>query len=102
MNVKFVAAESGICSFSRSYPVSVPSVRLTTIVGREVAMERKVNVWGKVLAISVSQQSKRVWTAQGDYMGERIEAQGATAPSAVALWEKAARCKSTESPKTSS
>ena len=60
-------------------------------------MERKVNVWGKVLAISVSQQSKRVWTAQGDYMGARIEAQGATASSAVALWERAARQKGAES-----
>jgi len=56
-------------------------------------MERKVNVWGKVLEISVSQQSKGVWSAQGEYMGARIEVQGATATSAVALWERAARQK---------
>jgi hypothetical protein len=61
-------------------------------------MERKVNVWGKVLAIKVSQQSKGIWTAQGDYMGAQIEVQGATATSAVALWEGVARRKGAESP----
>jgi hypothetical protein len=54
-------------------------------------VERKANVWGKIVAISVSQESKGLWIARGDYMGEKIEAKGATATSAAALWEGAAR-----------
>ena len=58
-------------------------------------VERKANVWGKVLAIRVVQQSKGVWIAQGDYQGQRIEAKGATPTSAAAMWERAARQKDT-------
>jgi hypothetical protein len=56
-------------------------------------VERKVNVWGRMVAISVSQVSKALWAAKGDYMGERIEVRGATPASAVAMWETAARHK---------
>src|SRR5262245_36334297 len=65
---------------------------------REMTVERKVNVWGRVLVISVLQESKTVWIAQGDYMDERIEVKGATATSAAALWERAARQKNTGNP----
>ncbi len=58
---------------------------------REKTMERKVNVWGEPFVIRVYEESKTVWIAQGDYVGERIEVKGSTATSAAALWEKAAR-----------
>ena len=38
--------------------------------------EHKVTVWNKPYTISVYQKSKTVWIAVGDYMGERLEAQG--------------------------
>jgi hypothetical protein len=42
------------------------------------AAEREVNVWGDFLAIAVHQESRAVWIAQDDYMGERIEIKGST------------------------
>jgi hypothetical protein len=52
-----------------------------------------VEVWGKSHSISVYQKSKSVWIAVGDYMGERLEAQGRSESTAANRWREAARYK---------
>ncbi|SED93134.1 hypothetical protein SAMN05519104_4777 [Rhizobiales bacterium GAS188] len=48
--------------------------------------ERIVKVLGKPQTITVAQQSKSVWIAVGDYMGESFDAKGRTEKSATAAW----------------
>ncbi len=55
--------------------------------------EHKVTVWNKPYTISVYQKSKTVWIAVGDYMGERLEAQGRSESTAAHRWSEAARYK---------
>ena len=56
-------------------------------------LEHIVKVWGIDQRVVVHQKSKSVWIAAGDYMGERIEAKGSSASSALAHWHEAARYK---------
>ncbi|HZO48499.1 MAG TPA: hypothetical protein VFB68_21630 [Xanthobacteraceae bacterium] len=58
-----------------------------------VEHERTVEVWGKRHTISVSQTSKSVWVAVGDYMGKRIEVKDRSEGSAIKQWCEAARYK---------
>ena len=37
--------------------------------------ERRVKVWGKPCSVTVYRESKSVWVAVGDYMGESIRVQ---------------------------
>lgn len=53
--------------------------------------QRLVEVWGKQVEITVSQRSKSVWTATGEYLGKRYEGKGATENAAVASWKETAR-----------
>ena len=55
--------------------------------------EHRVIVWGKPYIVSVNRKSKSVWIAVGDYMGERIEAQGSSASVAARHWAGTARYK---------
>jgi hypothetical protein len=52
-----------------------------------------VEVWKKAYTITVHQKSKSVWIAVGDYMGERLEAQGRSESAAANRWREAARYK---------
>jgi hypothetical protein len=52
-----------------------------------------VQVWGKPYTITIVQQSKSVWIAVGDYMGDRLEAQGRSESTAAKRWAEAARYK---------
>jgi hypothetical protein len=63
---------------------------------RVITMKRVVNVWegDEPCEITVSQKSKWVWIAAGQYMGKRLEVQGRSANSATALWRDAAHYKS--------
>lgn len=54
-------------------------------------MEQKVMVWGKPYTVSLYQKSKSVWTATGDYNGERITVTSRSPGSATKLWRDAAR-----------
>lgn len=56
-------------------------------------MKRTVNVWGKPHEISVHRESKTVWIAVGEYMGERLEVKGRTESQATNGWRDAARYK---------
>lgn len=53
---------------------------------RLIAMERIVTVWDKQYKISVSQRSKTVWIARGEYMGKAIETKGSSANAAAKHW----------------
>jgi hypothetical protein len=55
--------------------------------------ERTAHVWAIPHVITVYQNSKTVWIATGDYMGERIEAKGSSADVAAKYWADAARFK---------
>jgi len=52
--------------------------------------EHTVTVWSTSHTVTVYQKSKSVWVAVGDYLGERIETNGRSAGSALALWKDAA------------
>ena len=54
------------------------------------AYKRTVHVWATPHVITVHQKSGTVWVAVGDYMGERIEVEGASA-NVTAKWVEAAR-----------
>jgi len=56
--------------------------------------ERTVRVWDKPYTVSVYQQSKSVWIAVGDYMGERLQVKDQSEGSALKRWREAARSKS--------
>jgi hypothetical protein len=53
----------------------------------------QITVWNKTIEVSVTQSSKSVWIAVGEYMGERIETKDATQGSALKRWQEAARYK---------
>ena len=49
-------------------------------------MRRRVLIWGKPYIIEVEQNSKAVWVAVGEYMGETRETKGSTANDAASQW----------------
>lgn len=53
-----------------------------------------VMVWGKPHTITVYRKSKSIWIAVGNYMGDHLEAQGRSEPTAAKRWREAARYKS--------
>jgi hypothetical protein len=50
-----------------------------------------VELSGKPHEVSLDEQSKTVWIATGEYMGNQLEARGHSASNAIALWRMAAR-----------
>ena len=63
--------------------------------GPEMA-EHIIKIWEKPHAVSVHRESKSVWVAIGDYMGESIRVQGRSESAALRHWCEAARNKATE------
>jgi hypothetical protein len=57
--------------------------------------ERKVCVWNTVHAITILRQSPTAWVAVGEYMGQRLEVKEPTQGTAVRLWIRVARYKTT-------
>jgi hypothetical protein len=55
--------------------------------------EHTVRIRGKPYVVSVHEQSKSVWIAVGEYMGERIECRASTKRAALASWREIARYK---------
>lgn len=53
--------------------------------------EDKVKIRGQDAQVSVSQRSKTVWVASGEYMGLQIEVTGTTRTQAISHWRDAAR-----------
>ena len=58
-----------------------------------IQREHTVQVWSTPQKVIVYQQSKSVWIAVGEYMGERIEAKGRSETQAISSWREAARYK---------
>ena len=58
-----------------------------------IQREVTVMVWERPQRVTVHQKSKSVWIAVGDYMGQRVEAQGSTQGAAVKRWKEAAQYK---------
>jgi hypothetical protein len=56
-----------------------------------IAEERTVLLYDTPCAIAISQPSKNVWVAVGDYKGKRIEVKGSSANIAAKHWVDAAR-----------
>ena len=56
-------------------------------------MQHVVKVWGKSFTIEVHQNSKTVWVAVGEYMGESREVKGGSANDAISQWKEWARYK---------
>ena len=56
-------------------------------------MQHVVKVWGKSFTIEVHQNSKTVWVAVGEYMGEIREVKGGAANDAISQWKEWARYK---------
>ena len=56
-------------------------------------MKQRVEVWGKPYEISVTQRSKSVWVASGEYMGDHIQTTDRSPTSAAKRWQEAARYK---------
>ena len=57
------------------------------------AFERTVTVWNESCSVTAYHQSKTVWVAVGDYMGERVETKGSSLNSALSHWRESARYK---------
>jgi len=55
--------------------------------------EHTVEVWDKPCTVSAHQESKSVWVAVGDYMGESIKVEDRSERTAVMRWCNAARYK---------
>ncbi|MBY5812902.1 hypothetical protein [Rhizobium leguminosarum] len=55
--------------------------------------DHKVEVWGRMVEVSIHQSSKSVWVAVGEYMGQRVEVKGRSSGAALSLWKDAARYK---------
>lgn len=55
--------------------------------------EHSVEVWGQRYPVSVYQESKSVWHAVGDYMGQTIRTKDRSAGTALKRWREAARYK---------
>jgi hypothetical protein len=53
----------------------------------------QIDVWGKAVEVTVTQRSKSVWIAVGEYLGERIETKDSSKGSALKRWQEAARYK---------
>ena len=53
--------------------------------------EKTVLVWDEPHTVEITRKSKVVWIAVGHYKGQRLEAKGNTASSAVLHWRDAAR-----------
>jgi len=51
-------------------------------------MKQIVNVWGKQIELEVSQRSKTVWIAGGEYMGEYHSTKDRSPASAAARWRE--------------
>ena len=56
-------------------------------------MQQRVEVWGKPFVVNVSQRSKSVWVASGEYMGQQIQTTDRSAGSAAKRWQEAARAR---------
>lgn len=56
-------------------------------------MEHTVMVWDKPHKVTVHQNSKSVWVAVGEYMGETLETKGRSQSQALSAWREAARYK---------
>ncbi len=56
-------------------------------------MNHIVLVWDKPQEVSTHQNSKTVWIARGEYMGEQIETKGSSEAAAIKQWREAARYK---------
>jgi putative acetyltransferase len=61
------------------------------VAGQALMAEHTVVVWGKLQVIALYRNSKSVWIAAGDFMGERIEVKASSASAAAKHWAKAAR-----------
>lgn len=61
-------------------------------------MKMTVMVWGKPYEISVTQRSKSVWVASGDYMGKYIQTQDRSSGTAAARWREAAQYRGNDGP----
>ena len=59
-------------------------------LGVKMAKQHDVNVWGKPHTVTVSQRSKSVWIAVGEYNGQHIETKGVSEASALKRWREAA------------
>jgi len=53
--------------------------------------QHTVAVWGKLHVIALYRNSKYVWIAAGEFMGERIEAKASSASAAARNWANTAR-----------
>jgi hypothetical protein len=53
--------------------------------------KHSVEVWGQSYEIETQQQSKTVWIAYGDYMGEHIQTKDQTRGAAIQRWRDRAR-----------
>lgn len=54
------------------------------------SIARTVTVWDKQYEIHVHRNSKTVWVAVGEYMGQRLETKGRSESQAIAAWREAA------------
>jgi hypothetical protein len=64
-----------------------------TAIGWACGLGDTVRVLGKRYIVSVHQESKSVWVAMGDYMGEPVECRASCKRSALASWQEIARYK---------
>jgi len=54
-------------------------------------MKHTVSVLAKSYTVTVEQKSQTIWVAVGNYMGERLEAQGRNEAKALRHWYEKAR-----------
>jgi hypothetical protein len=64
-----------------------------TAIGWACGLGDTVRVLGKRYIVSVHQESKSVWVAVADYMGEPVECRASCKRSALASWQEIARYK---------
>ena len=60
----------------------------------QVVVKRSVNVWDEPYELIVYQKSNSTWIAVGQYMGKRLQAEGATDDQAAIKWRHAAKYES--------
>jgi hypothetical protein len=56
-------------------------------------MNRTVTVWGKPYAVSVTQSSRTLFVASGEFQGQKLAARGHSAAAALAAWSGSAKSK---------
>lgn len=56
-------------------------------------VKQMVDVWGKKFEVVITQQSKTVWIASGEYLGESHSTKDRSANSAAMRWQEWARTK---------